>query len=255
MTDSPAVSLVIPLFNEADNVRSLAETLTSGLQGAGIDFELVLVDNGSSDGTGRLLDELAASDPRVRKVDVPKNRGYGHGILTGLSAARGHRVAFMCGDLQVGEADVAKILGHAIEGDFDLVKATRVARHDGLKRRFFSMGLNVLVPLFFRTLGRDVNGTPKVLTRELYHALRLDSERWFIDAELMIKASTRKDLKFSEIPVVFHPRRGGRSTVRCLRASLEFLSEMMRYRLFDLARYRVRAQAEASTPGLSPADG
>lgn len=246
MAEIPAVSLVIPLYNEQDNVRSLVATLTSALGAASLHYELLLVDNGSRDRTAELVDELAASNPRIRKVVVAENQGFGHGILTGLSEARGARVAFMCGDLQVDEHDVVKCFRTAIDGNHDLVKATRVRREDGPKRRFFSFALNALVPLLFRTRGRDVNGTPKVMTRELFQTLHLESKRWFIDAELMIKASALPGLSFSEVPVVFHPRREGKSAVRCLVASVEFLREMLFYRLSGLRQFRGAARAEAA---------
>lgn len=238
MSDVPAISLVIPLYNEEDNVRSLVATLGNALERAGLVFELLLVDNGSSDATGRLVDELCGEDPRLRKVSVTVNEGYGHGILRGLAEARGRHLAFMCGDLQVSEGDVVRILTHAIEGRFDLCKASRVERHDGAKRKFFSFALNKLVPLVFATLGRDVNGTPKVMTRELYSRLDLESKRWFIDAEIMIKATAMPGIRIAEVPVVFRARREGRSAVRCLPASLEFLREMARYRMSDLSRFR-----------------
>lgn len=243
MLDAPAVSLVIPLLNEEENVRSLVATLSVALTSTGHTYELILVDNGSTDGTGRVIDELALTDPRVRKVRIAVNEGYGHGILSGLGEARGDRVAFMCGDLQVHEDDVAAILTRAVEENFDLLKATRATRHDGVKRRFFSLALNTLVPMVFGTLGGDVNGTPKVMTRELFQALRLSSKRWFIDAEIMIKSGTMPDLRCGEVPVVFHPRREGRSAVRCLQASREFLWEMARYRLSGLSRFRVEQRA------------
>lgn len=250
MAEIPAVSLVIPLYNEEDNVRSLAVTLSGALTAAGLDYELVLVDNGSRDRTAERVEELLRSDGRIRKVVVPENQGFGHGILTGLREARGQRVAFMCGDLQVEEGDVVKCLRTAIDGGHDLVKATRVRREDGPKRRFFSMALNLLVPLLFRTRGHDVNGTPKVMTRDLFQRLRLESKRWFIDAELMIKASALPGLSFAEVPVVFHQRRGGRSAVRCLVASVEFLREMIFYRFSGLRQFRGEARAEAA-----PAEG
>ena len=244
----PDVSLVIPLYNEEGNVRSLVATLAPAL--AGLDHELILVDNGSRDGTSGLIDELAAAADTIRKVTVEHNEGYGHGILSGLREARGRWVAFMCGDLQVAEADVAVILEKAVSEGHDLVKAVRVDRRDGFKRRFFSFALNRLVPLVFATGGQDVNGTPKVMTRDLFQRLSLESKRWFIDAEIMIKASTMPTLSLAEVPVVFHPRREGRSTVRCITASLEFLKEMARYRFTHLQRYRVARQPEPSrAPG------
>ncbi|MEW6075880.1 MAG: glycosyltransferase family 2 protein, partial [Candidatus Omnitrophota bacterium] len=129
------LSLVIPLYNEADNIRELIGTLSAALEKEKIEYELVLVDNGSSDATGALIEEYARADNRIRRVNVRKNIGYGWGIIKGLEAAEGEHLGFMCGDGQIKPADVVRVYRKLTEERLDLCKVRRVYREDGLQRK------------------------------------------------------------------------------------------------------------------------
>lgn len=218
---SPDVSVVIPMFNEGENVTYVVPPLVSSLRSAGVSFEIVLVDNGSRDDTAQRIAALAAADPAIRTVTVPENIGYGHGVLCGISAGRGRHIAYMSGDGQIRAEDAVKIIEVALRQRLPFVKATRHVRNDGLTRRIMTVVYNALLRMQFGTPTWDANGTPKVLDAAVLRRVALSSKDQFLDAELVIKM-TRLGIRPVEVPVVFYPRVTGRSKVSA-GTMLEFL--------------------------------
>ncbi len=210
----PELSVIAPCYNEAEALSYSMPPLLAELDRLGVPFELLLVDNGSSDGTGKAIDALAAVHACVRRVDVALNRGYGAGVRAGLAAALGNRLAFLGADGQVPAGDVGEVLRRALSAPpGTLVKALRRTRGDGLLRWTVSRGYNLLYGAFLPVSSRDLNATPKVLHRSDLEALALSSDDWFLDAECMIRAGER-GLAVVEVPVRFLPREAGRSHVR-----------------------------------------
>lgn len=134
----------------------------------------------------------------------------------------------MCGDGQIAPRDVLRVYRQFVEDDLDLCKVVRVERHDGFQRRLMSRCYNFLFRLLFPVGSRDINGTPKLMRRQCYQQLNLVSKDWFIDAEIMIKAS-KNAYRIGHVDVSFMPRTGGGSNVR-LTTSLEFIRNMLRHR-------------------------
>lgn len=222
-------SLVIPLYNEEEGARGVVDNLISALDEALLDYELVLVDNGSRDMTPQILESLAREKgDKIKIVHVPVNQGYGWGIINGLNAATGTFVGYMCGDGQIQPKDVIKVFDRIRAGNCDLAKVKRVARHDGLLRKILSRGYNSLFLLWFNVKSLDVNGTPKILKRDLLERFNPVSKDWFIDAEMMIKAK-HLNLNVEEVPAQFVRREAGRSNVR-FGTIWEFWKNMVGYR-------------------------
>jgi glycosyltransferase involved in cell wall biosynthesis len=143
--DAPELSLVLPCYNEEDVLRNTVERLVGSFRQHHVALELILVDNGSTDGTARLIDQLALEDLPVVKVTVPVNQGYGYGVLRGLAHCRGRLVGFVCADGQVEAGDVVKvyqIAAHAASPR--LVKVRRRFRMDGFSRKVVSICYNLL---------------------------------------------------------------------------------------------------------------
>ena len=176
----PELSLAIPLYNEEENVRSVVAALVRAFDEAHIDYELVLVDNGSRDATGEIIEELARENARLRPVHIPVNEGYGWGIITGLTHCRGRYLGYAWGDNQVRAEDVVRIFRRLQQGDVDMAKSLRVQRHDGWQRLIITRVYNTIFPLFFPVHSADVNGCPKIFTREAYEAINPQSKDWFL---------------------------------------------------------------------------
>lgn len=227
---APQLSLVLPCYNEEDVLRNTVERLVASFRQHDVDVELVLVDNGSSDGTARVIDALAREGLPVAKVTVPVNQGYGHGVLRGLASCRGRLVGFVCADGQVEAADVVKVYEIAAHARTPkLVKVRRRFRMDGFTRKVVSIGYNLFAASIFGGLGSiDLNGNPKILPREYLERMQLRSRDWFLDAEVLIKAK-QLGLEVFELNVIAQAREGGKSNVRAS-TCWEFLRNLARYR-------------------------
>jgi dolichol-phosphate mannosyltransferase len=222
------LSLVIPFYNEEDNVREVVTELVSIFNKSSSNFELVLVDNGSVDNSGKILEDLALENPeKIKVVHVPVNQGYGWGIISGLSDASGNYVGFMSGDGQIRPEDVLKIF-QSVSGDCDIVKANRKERRDGITRKALSTVYNFLFATLFNVHTSDVNGSPKIFKQELLSRIKPESKDWFLDAEVLIKAKCL-NAKKTEVPVEFLRREKGSSHVK-ISAIYEFLKNMLNYR-------------------------
>ncbi|SRR5579875_16912 len=225
-----AFSAVVTLYNEEKNVEPLTRNLVAEFRrdfGEG-GFELVLVLNGPLDRTPQLARQLALEFPEITLVSMAANQGYGGGLLAGLSVARGPVVGVLDGDEQVDSRDVARVFQSALSEPCDLVKACRTVRQDGWRRIVVTTVYNALFRLLFGAVSTDVNGKPKVLRREALQRLDPTARDWFIDAEIMIRAS-RLGFSVREIPVAFRARRAGASNVR-VSTILEFLGNMWKFR-------------------------
>ncbi len=229
-TTAPAFSLVMPCYNEADCLRETAGELIAAFAQAQILLQLVLVENGSLDGTGKIIDALIAEGHPVTKAYVPVNQGYGHGVLEGLRRCEAPMVGIICADGQVAaEVAVATYKQACAVSHPTLAKVRRRFRQDSWRRKVVSVIYNLGMQLAFGWLGSiDLNGSPKVMPRDVYEAMDLKSKDWFLDPEIMIKA------KFLGVRVFEHDaegllRRGGKSNVRYT-TILNFLLNIARYR-------------------------
>lgn len=230
--DGIELTLVVPCYNEGDVVERTAPPLLAALATVVDRCELVLVDNGSTDHTGDAIARLCAADPRFRPAKVEVNRGYGLGVLTGYRAARGQCVGHIPADGPVAPEDVARLGRLAVDrGPGTFVTAVRLDRADTWVRRNVSRTYNGLFRLLFGTYTRDINGTPKFIDRGDWDRMRVRSEDYFLEAEMMIKAR-RMGLDTVAVEVVSLHRPGGRSKVsaRLIRVCFEFVRNLVRAR-------------------------
>jgi glycosyltransferase involved in cell wall biosynthesis len=226
----PDLSLVLPCYNEEAVIRNTAARLIKTFNEEEIDLELILVDNGSQDATGQIIDQMIADGFPVTKVTVTVNQGYGNGILQGLKVCRGKFVGYTCADGQVEATDVRKVYDIAANARSPyLVKVRRRFRMDGLTRKLVSIIYNGLTMVLFGGLGSiDINGNPKIFPAEYLDRMNLQSKDWFLDAETLIKAKQLK-LDVFEMNVIAQMREGGQSNVHSSTIK-EFLSNLMKYR-------------------------
>jgi glycosyltransferase involved in cell wall biosynthesis len=232
---SPDLSLVLPCYNEAGCLELTVPPLARAFEAAGVNLQLVLVDNGSTDRTSAAIDRLMAQGLPITKATVPVNRGQGLGILTGLDLCRGRYVGYLCADGQVAPASVVAVYQALQAAPAPaLAKARRRTRPDGWVRMIVSLAYNTLMRLLFPGLrSRDVNANPKMMPAAVLPLLGLSARDWFLEAEVMLKAR-RLGLPVIEIDVAGRPRVRGRSHVRLATVG-EFLRNIAAQR-FGLAR-------------------
>ena len=235
----PELSVVVLCYRSGGAARSFAARISQALLDAGIeDYQLVLVGNyvtGSGDTTPDVVRELAAGDPRIVCSAVAKQGMMGWDLRSGLALATGEHLAVIDGDGQVLVEDLVRVYRLLREQGLDLAKTYRKQRGDGLKRKLFSLVLNGLFHVLFPGPPvRDVNAKPKILTRAAFERLTLQSNDWFIDAEILIQAR-RLGFRIGETETEFLGLTGRRSFVN-MAAVFEFLRNLIRYRILELRR-------------------
>lgn len=207
MTERLDVSVVVPVYNEADSLMELVRVTRRAL-GDDLSWELLLVNDGSTDGTDALADRLADEDCRVQPLHLARNFGQTAALQAGFEHVRGEVVVTMDGDLQNDPEDIPRLLAKLAEG-FDLVAGYRVARQDTLvTRKVPSTVANVLIRWLTGVPIRDNGCSLKAYRRETVERLHLYSDlHRFIPAVAAATAAAR----IAEVPVRHHARRFGRS--------------------------------------------
>lgn len=207
-----SLSIVLPAFNERDNVEQCvgkALEVASEISG---DFEVIVVDDGSSDGTADVIAPLLGERrPNLRLVCHRVNSGYGAALRTGFAHARGDLVFFTDADNQF---DISELKGFIPLLDrADVIVGFRVYRFDPVLRSILSWGYNQLVRVLFRVRVRDVDCAFKLFRREVLERIELRSTDFFVDTELMAKARL-EGYTILEKGVRHYPRTAGETTVR-----------------------------------------
>lgn len=198
--------MVVPLYNEADNVAPLHAAITAALTGLGSDYEIVFVDDGSKDGTFQLAAGRVALDPHLRVIRLARNYGQTAAMAAGIQESRGVVIVTMDGDLQNDPSDVPRLLALIDEG-FDIVVGWRRKRNDDALRVFVSKVANRILTHVMGVGVRDSGCSLKAFRSELIKSLPLYGEMHrFIPA-----LSTLAGARLAQIEVTHHPRRFGTS--------------------------------------------
>jgi glycosyltransferase involved in cell wall biosynthesis len=179
------------------------------LGGLGVPFEVIVVDDGSTDATAHIVERLRSEDPRVRLVRQERNRGYGAALRTGFAAASHEWVFFSDADAQFDIREIAWLLPHTAEAD--AIVGYRVHRHDPIHRRLFGRMWNLLVRALFGVRARDIDCAFKLLRRSLVADLPLRSEGAFVSTELLCRLAQR-GARVVEVGVSHYPRRWGKQS-------------------------------------------
>jgi glycosyltransferase involved in cell wall biosynthesis len=202
-------SVVIPCYNERENIPLILERFDKALSGQALDTEVILVDNGSSDGSAGVIEALLPRYPFAKAVKVKINQGYGYGILSGLKTAIGDYVGWTHADLQTDPADVALA--------FQLAKDSSVPIYIKGRRKgrspfdvFFTFGMSCFETLI---LGRplfDINAQPNIFPRYFYETWSNPPHDFALDLYAYYMA-LKSGLLFKRFPVRFPPRIHGES--------------------------------------------
>ncbi|HEX2883369.1 MAG TPA: glycosyltransferase family 2 protein [Candidatus Limnocylindria bacterium] len=234
MTDAsrPRLTFFFPAFNEEENV---AETVRRALDEIGplVDgsIEVLIVDDGSTDRTPQIADELAAADPRVR-VHHQANRGYGGALRAGFANASGELICFSDGDLQFDLREMARLLDRLNDQarkPVDVVIGYRVKRRDPPHRIFIAKTYNAIASVVFGLRVRDIDCAMKLFRREVFDGLPLGTDSPFLSAELLIKLKARGE-RIAQVGVTHYPRAAGTNTGASFRKILRTFRDIARLR-------------------------
>lgn len=223
----PSVSLVIPMYNEELNIEHAVAASVESLEKYARDYEVIIVNDASTDASPQIAERLARENARVRVIHHERNRKLGATIRTGFAATTMELVFYMDADIPF-DPDV---LGRAIRA-MHLTGADMIAayRHDrkmeGFKRAVYTLVYNWLIGMLFGWPHRDINFSFKLMKRHLLEAVQLRSEGSLIDAELVVKAKNR-GFSIQQIGIDYFPRTRGESHLASFGVVLKILRELV----------------------------
>ena len=208
--DGCRLSLIIPAWNEQETIQQAIHEAVAALTLLTGAYEVIVVDDGSTDGTAEIVRAEAAMNPCVRLLQQPCNRGYGAALRAGFQAAVMDLVAFTDADCQFDLSELEYLLPLARR--YDVTCGYRIDRQDPARRRFFSWGYNTLVTVLMGSPVRDIDCALKVFRRAKLPAVLPECDNFFVNTEMLTKAR-QQGLTVVEVGVHHRPRAAGESKV------------------------------------------
>jgi glycosyltransferase involved in cell wall biosynthesis len=225
----PAISFVIPMYNESANIEDTAGKVAELAKELADDYEIVLADDASSDGTGDIADRLSKEDAHIKSVRLKKNTKFGGALSAGLKSASKDIIIYTDADLPVKEEDIKK--GLALLGEADVVTGySLVLKDSSLKRIVMSKTYNFLVQTLFGFSIKDINSGFKIYKSKVIKDLDLISKSPFVDVEIFAEARKR-GFKIKQFGLIFDLRIKGVSTISRMSVVARTFWDMLAYRL------------------------
>ena len=204
-----SISAFFPCYNDAQSIGSVVAVAYSTLERMGTDFEVIVVDDGSTDRSREILHEMQEHFPLLRVIEHEENRGYGGALLSGFGAATKQWVFYTDGDGQYDPGELELLAKEATE-HVDVVQGWKIRRADNWKRALIGRVYHHGVAHLFRLRIRDVDCDFRLMRRSLLDRVRLTHHSGVICVE-MIRKFQDAGARFVEVPVHHYPRRHGRS--------------------------------------------
>ena len=207
--ENDSISVFFPCYNEQDNIRRVYESASRVLGMMGMEYELIIVDDGSTDQTLEIAKAIPSTDPRVKIVHHAKNRGYGAALQSGFRAATKTWVFYTDGDGQFDLGELPALI--PLMKQYDIVSCFRLNRQDGIVRAFNAWCWNRLVCFLFRLKFKDINCAFKLYKRRIFDRMELRSNGALINTEILALA-IRHGFAVTQVGVSHLQRLNGRQT-------------------------------------------
>ncbi len=201
-----SVSAFFPAHNEADNIEALTEKIVQVLSENVSYFEVLIINDGSTDGTRELADKLAAKHPQVRAIHHEVNRGYGGAVKTGIASSQKDWIFFTDGDGQFDVSEIPLLLEHV--HDHDAIVGFRMNRQDPSHRKLFAFCWGTLIRILFGFRVRDLDCAFKLFRRQYFDGRELKAEGAVISVEIF-SILTSNNAKIKQVGVHHLPRMAG----------------------------------------------
>lgn len=221
---SEGISLVIPVYNEEENIEKSVSDALPVLTSLAQDYEIIFVESGSTDNSAAILDRLAAENDRIRVIHQGAKKGLGNALREGFGNARYEYIFYMDGDTPFRMSEFTR--GFPLLQQADIVCGYRINREDTPIRYIYSKVFNFLIRTLFQVKVRDVQIGFKMMRKSIFERVKLKSDCMFIDAELLIKAKN-EGYRITEFGVEYLGRASGKSSVtfrEVLRMARELVS-------------------------------
>jgi glycosyltransferase involved in cell wall biosynthesis len=206
---SYSLSVFFPAYNEEKNIENSVEQAEAVLKTLTPEYEIIIVNDGSRDKTGKIADALAAKNKHIKVVHHNPNQGYGAAVWSGIQASTGDYIFFTDADLQFDLQELTKLVQFVPE--YKAVIGYRAKRRDPLLRLLNAKGWNILNRFLFGLKVKDVDCAFKLFKRDLVQHLPIKSRGAMMSAELLIRLQ-REGVVFKEVPVTHLPRTAGSPT-------------------------------------------
>jgi glycosyltransferase involved in cell wall biosynthesis len=224
-----SLSVVLPAYNEEENVERAVEHVSDVAMALDRDYEIILVNDGSADRTGEIGRQLKDRIPHFQLVEHYPNRGYGGALKAGFEAAKKDLIAFYPADAQFDFQEIERLLEPVEEEGADIVCGYRFDRQDTFVRKLNAFGWNMVVRLFFGYLCRDIDCGFKLFRREILDHVNIVSDGAMIDTEFLAGAKAR-GFRIAEVPLIHLPRERGEATGANLAVIVKAFRDLVRFR-------------------------
>jgi len=222
-----SLSVLIPAYNEEGNIARVAKQAISKAEKFANDFEIVIVNDGSSDQTGPITDQLAKKNKHIRVIHHKINQGLGNALQTGIKACKKDVIIYIEGDGQSLLGDQVKLLEKIKNAD--VVLGYRSSRKDySLFRKILSYGYLFLLRIFFNLNFKDVNWS-QAYRRKIFEKIKMKSETPFFTTEVVIKAK-RTGFRVAEAPTLYRPRQAGFTKLGNVITAYRMFKDILRLR-------------------------
>jgi glycosyltransferase involved in cell wall biosynthesis len=227
LQSSASITVFFPCYNEQHNVTRVVQGAVDVLEGLHADYEIIVVDDGSADETGRIADDLAAANDRIRVVHHPRNLGYGAALQSGFRAATKDLVFYTDGDGQFDMREMPALL--PLMAEYDVVTCYRMNRQDNVLRKLAGWLWTKVNCVIFSLKVRDVDCAFKLYKRAIFDHIRMESTGALIDTEILARIA-RKGYRMTQKGVHHYPRAAGRPTGANPRVILRAFRELLKLR-------------------------
>ena len=222
-----SISVFFPCHNEAGNVQALVQKTDQVLRKLTDDFEIIIVDDGSSDGTAEIAARLSNQMQTVRAIHHENNLGYGAALQSGFRAASKELVFYTDGDGQFDIAEIEVIL--PLIKEYDIISCYRVHRQEGFIRKLNGWCWTKLVCFLFSLKLKDIDCGFKLFKREIFDNIEMLSTGALIDTEILARAA-KKGYTITQVGVTHYPRKEGISSGANLKVIFRAFKELIRLR-------------------------
>lgn len=205
------ISIIVPCYNEADNVAHAYRNIKINLPQTTFRYEIIFVNDGSTDNTKSIIQDLKAADPYIQYLEFPRNRGYGAAVRAGFTQAQFEYLVYIDGDCQYDFNDFLRMITLMVARQYAVVGGVRKKRHDRIWRRALALLGKIICAGFFKISLEDIDCGFKLIRRNILKEISLVADSGLLFSLELYYKCIKKKLPVAQIPIRHLPRTAGYS--------------------------------------------